>query len=89
MTLRNVIIKWDDAADLVSLFRDLFEDIELSLNATLTDDERYELDLALRDLRETERGLRGTVVKVRVLLTDAQRREISTPLHLEVEVTRG
>ena len=84
--MRNVLYKWEDANDMVALFRELFEDIDLSSNIPLSWDERHELDIALRELRQTKRGLQGTAVRIRLMLTDGERKEISPPLHLEVEV---
>ena len=84
--MRNVLYKWEDANSLADLFRELFEDYDLASNIPLSWDERRELDIALRELRQTKRGLRGTSVRIRLMLTDGERKEISPPLHLEVEV---
>lgn len=84
--MRNVLYKWKDADDLVELFRELFEDTDLAWGHPLSCDERKLLDLALQDLRKTERGLHGTAARIRLILTDGEREEINPPFHLEVEV---
>ena len=69
--LRHVIIKWEDLGEL----------------ADLVHDNHYEDVDELKNLPHTRWILRDTTTRVRLLVTDAERQEIATPLHLEVEMT--